>query len=706
MARLYYVVLGVFFVIQILVGLTSILFFIGEEMSQVQETDLRDHLLDFKHDIEADIDERLALLREYSRLSPIQLAVGDNPEARKDIPDFLSSLSMLKQAAFFGLQDSKGKVVYAAPGFNMLLPEGKELDHLLDGAESDSVQAIKTSDSHDCCFWRLSVPVIQDGRSRGVFSAFIPLSPRSVVPAEDINHVRLSIFYKGGFVVAGGGDFSDGISIKGKTRFPKISLMVELSAEEFDQRISYISTVLILILVGGTLIILGVAHYVGRRMFIIPNAKLKALSESLEEEVQKRTATLERQAAQLSLEIRERREAEKEAREAEKLVSTLMEGVNAAFIVIDPKTQEIVRANDVVQSMFGLAPWQILNRPCNGVFEGSPDIIPELLCDNEQQAMYSEGVAHDADGSPFPIARYQVRVDIKGKEYIGVIIVDITERKVLERQLNTAQKLESVGELASGIAHEINTPIQYVGDSVRFVADAFSDLAEIMTTYKELQDKCREAGFQPELLERVNELAEEADLEFIMVEVPKACDRALDGTNRVGIIVRAMKNFAHPGDGHRKDVDINKALSNTIIVAKNEWKYVAGVVEDFGDIPNVNCLPGDINQVFLNIIVNGAHAIGEAVGNSGDKGTITISTRQDGDSVVIEIIDTGVGIPPENRDKIFDPFFTTKEVGRGTGQGLAIVHDIIVERHGGSIDFESEVGKGTKFVITLPLGSE
>jgi signal transduction histidine kinase len=172
----------------------------------------------------------------------------------------------------------------------------------------------------------------------------------------------------------------------------------------------------------------------------------------------------------------------------------------------------------------------------------------------------------------------------------------------------------------------------------------------------------------------------------------------------VATIVRAMKNFAHPGDGEKRAVDINAALENTITVAKNEWKYVAEVVTDFDALPMVQCLPGDINQVFLNILINAAHAIGDVVGNSGDKGTITIATRRGDHEVVVSIADTGTGISPEIRDKIFNPFFTTKEVGKGTGQGLAIVHDIIVERHGGVIDVESEPGRGTTFIIRLPAG--
>jgi len=205
------------------------------------------------------------------------------------------------------------------------------------------------------------------------------------------------------------------------------------------------------------------------------------------------------------------------------------------------------------------------------------------------------------------------------------------------------------------------------------------------------------------LTDRIAELEDDADLEFVIEEIPKACSRALDGTERVANIVKAMKNFAHPGTGEMSSIDINQALENTIVVSKNEWKYVADIIKDFDIIPMVKCLPGDINQVLLNILVNAAHAIGDVVGNSGDKGAITISTRASKDHVTVMVADTGTGMTEEVRNKIFDPFFTTKEVGKGTGQGLAIVHDIIVERHGGSIDIESEIGKGSTFIINLPL---
>jgi signal transduction histidine kinase len=208
---------------------------------------------------------------------------------------------------------------------------------------------------------------------------------------------------------------------------------------------------------------------------------------------------------------------------------------------------------------------------------------------------------------------------------------------------------------------------------------------------------------ETEHLNAIDTAADDADLEFLRDEFPKACDRVLDGTERVAKIVRSMKNFAHPGEGTKKLVDINQALENTIIVAKNEWKYVADLTTDFGDIPLVHCLPGDINQVFLNILINAAHAIEGVVGDSGNKGHITLSTTADDGMVTVAIADTGSGIPQQFQNKIFDPFFTTKEVGKGTGQGLAIAHDIIVERHNGQLDFTSTPDEGTTFFIKLPI---
>jgi signal transduction histidine kinase len=204
---------------------------------------------------------------------------------------------------------------------------------------------------------------------------------------------------------------------------------------------------------------------------------------------------------------------------------------------------------------------------------------------------------------------------------------------------------------------------------------------------------------------RADWFARQADTNYLVQEIPKAIQQSADGVDRVSRIVRAMKEFSHPGGEDKEAVDINKAIENALIVARNEWKYVAEAVTDLDpSLPLVTCHPGEINQVLLNLIVNAAHAIGDKSGRDGDKkGTITVSTRSEANGVEVRICDTGGGIPEAIRDRIFDPFFTTKPVGKGTGQGLTIAHAVVVNKHGGTITFESVVGQGTTFIIRLPL---
>lgn len=282
---------------------------------------------------------------------------------------------------------------------------------------------------------------------------------------------------------------------------------------------------------------------------------------------------------------------------------------------------------------------------------------------------------------------------------------DITQELALETQLRQAQKLESIGQLAAGIAHEINTPTQYVGDNTRFVRDSFEGLLQLVEAYGELAESVRRGEASPAMVARIDEIAAEVDMEFLSEEVPKAIEESLEGVERVTKIVRAMKEFSHPGVQEKVPVDLNRAIETTITVARNEWKYVADLETDFDEtIPQVPCLPGDINQVFLNIIINASHAIGDVVEAAGEgKGRIDINTRRDGKWVEIRIRDTGGGIPEAVRSRVFDPFFTTKEVGKGTGQGLAISHSVVVDKHSGQLTFETEAGKGTTFIIRLPI---
>jgi signal transduction histidine kinase len=286
-----------------------------------------------------------------------------------------------------------------------------------------------------------------------------------------------------------------------------------------------------------------------------------------------------------------------------------------------------------------------------------------------------------------------------------VFVRDMTQRKQLQIQLSQAQKLESIGQLAAGIAHEINTPTQYVGDNTRFLQGSFHDLFGLIEKYRYLLKTAKEGEISQKVIAEVERTEDNTDLEYLSEEIPKAIQQSLEGIDRVAKIVRAMKEFSHPGTKEKKAIDINKAIETTITIARNEWKYVSEMVTDFdSSLPLVPCLPDDLNQVILNIIINAAHAIAGTVGDgSKGKGTITIKTSPKDGEAEIRISDTGTGIPEEIRNRIFDPFFTTKEVGKGTGQGLTIAHSIIVKKHGGSLSFETEVGKGTTFIISLPI---
>lgn len=288
---------------------------------------------------------------------------------------------------------------------------------------------------------------------------------------------------------------------------------------------------------------------------------------------------------------------------------------------------------------------------------------------------------------------------------------DITERKRLEKereimelQLRQAQKLESVGQLAAGIAHEINTPIQYVGDNLRFIQDSFGTLSKLITEYEKTFSEIPPNAMDAKLSAAIESARNEADFSYLAGEIPTAIQQSLDGVRRVADIVRAMKEFSHPGGKEKSAIDINRAIQTTVTVARNEWKYVAEVVTELApDLPMVPCFPDEFNQVILNLLVNAAHAIGDVVKKQGGKGAIRITTKRDDPWVEIRVADTGTGIPEEIRHRIFELFFTTKEVGKGTGQGLALARSVIVTKHGGVLTFESSVGRGTTFIVRLPV---
>lgn len=294
--------------------------------------------------------------------------------------------------------------------------------------------------------------------------------------------------------------------------------------------------------------------------------------------------------------------------------------------------------------------------------------------------------------------------DLNGEQVVMGVFRDNTESRHMELQLASARKMESVGLLAAGIAHEINTPTQFVGDNIKFLKDAYVDVMAILEAYAQVVEAAKAGPVGADLVEAVEEAIEEADLEFLQEEIPNAFKNAADGVGRVTKIVRAMKEFSHPGSDGMTYANLNDAIETTTTVARNEWKYVADLDLDLdADLPAVPCNVGEFSQVMLNLIVNAAHAISDATNGGADsRGKITVSSRLVGELVEVRVTDTGGGIPDAILKRVFEPFFTTKDVGHGSGQGLAIAHAVIVKKHQGRIDIETEVGKGTTFIIRLP----
>jgi len=279
---------------------------------------------------------------------------------------------------------------------------------------------------------------------------------------------------------------------------------------------------------------------------------------------------------------------------------------------------------------------------------------------------------------------------------------EIAQRQRMEAEVRLANKLEAVGQLAAGVAHEINTPAQYVGDNLNFLSTAFND---IVTFLGEQSLALMESG-KAEALHAMARRSSELEMDYLLEEMPRALAQASEGIAQIARIVSAMKDFAHPGGADKVAVNLNDLIESTVTISRNQWKDSAEVELDLDpELPDVPCLQGEIKQVLLNLITNAAHAIADKRASTSDStpGRIVIRTRQHGEMACLSLSDTGCGIPARDADRVFDPFFTTKEVGRGTGQGLPIVRSVIVDRHGGRVTFDTAVGVGTTFHVWLPF---
>jgi two-component system NtrC family sensor kinase len=366
-----------------------------------------------------------------------------------------------------------------------------------------------------------------------------------------------------------------------------------------------------------------------------------------------------------------------------------------AFIYAKDAQSRFTAANKLVANRMGAEPEELIGKTD---FDFFPREMAEKFFSDEQALIKSGKPLVDCEEIAYDKTRGMDRVIVTSKiplrdaegNLTGIVGTgfDITERKAAEERMASSDRLESIGRLAAGVAHEINTPIQYLSDSVSFIRDGVKELLEYI-------DSIHSTMPQPP--------ARDENLEDLRKEMPPALKLVAEGLGRIAEIVRSMKDFAHADQKEMCKVDLNRAIASTLVIARSEYKPVAEVETDFGAIPLVMCHAGQINQVVLNIVLNAAHAIADKVQRTGAIGKISVSTKVEGGHVVIAISDTGNGIPDAVRARVFDPFFTTKEVGRGTGQGLSIAHNVIVKGHGGELDFTTEAGKGTTFFVRLPF---
>jgi PAS domain S-box-containing protein len=423
-----------------------------------------------------------------------------------------------------------------------------------------------------------------------------------------------------------------------------------------------------------------------------------------------RTSRLLKSDKELKRQIKKRKKAKRTVKEAHREVEHLIASLPTILIGLS-REKTIIHWNAVAEKVLGTPATDVLGLTLDQC---------GLEWDWDKVA---EGIARSqADGRNVRVDNIRY-VNAHGEErYLGLTITpfseadrsilgltiigaDITDRVKMEAQLHQSQKMEAIGQLAAGIAHEINTPTQFVGDNTRFLQDAFDDLVEACNLYKESIKAAKSGTLSEERIQDFEKRIAELDIAYLAEEVPQAIQQTLKGIDRITNIVQAMKIFAHPGGDEKEPIDINSEIEKTIVITRNEWKYVAELITDFdAALPSVLCHRAEFNQVILNLIVNAAHAIADANDErSSDRGTIKISTALAVNWAEIRISDTGHGIPDDIRHRIFDLFFTTKEPGRGTGQGLAIAHSVIVDKHKGKIDIETGEGRGTTFIIRLPL---
>ncbi len=390
--------------------------------------------------------------------------------------------------------------------------------------------------------------------------------------------------------------------------------------------------------------------------------------------------------------------AQEELRGKTQFLQGVLESMYSAVIMVNG-AGVVSGIAGATERMTGLTEAQLVGRAAKDVIRPDEGTYEELTSASGSTQQAQLGI--EPDWIPVLVTS-SPNTCIDGSLGRVLVASDLREQRRLEIELRHAQKLESVGQLAAGVAHEINTPIQYVGDSVAFLAEVLTDGLRLIHEYGRLRAFASDLPDAVDIIRSLEELEDEIDLEFMIEEAPRSIERTNEGVKRVAEIVAALKQFSHPGGGDLGPTNLNEVVTTALTVARSEYKYVAEIELDLGEVAEITGDRGDLGQVILNLVVNASHAIADVIEGTGTMGTIAISTRNVDGGVELAITDTGGGIPEEIRERVFDPFFTTKEPGRGTGQGLAITRSIIVEKHAGRLDLEVQDGRGSTFRAWLP----
>ncbi|MCW8888040.1 MAG: PAS domain S-box protein, partial [Gammaproteobacteria bacterium] len=413
-------------------------------------------------------------------------------------------------------------------------------------------------------------------------------------------------------------------------------------------------------------------------------------------------------------------EAQDNLKKSTEWLQSILNIAPEAIIVFD-SNQHITVFNRGAEAIFGYKVEEVIGKPLE-------ILLPERFRDNHQHHVKSfESASNETlemrsrselqglrkDGTEFPAVASVSKSGQGVALTFTVIIRDLTKQKEIDdilqkeqaeqaaliiklrdaqEQLLQSEKLASIGQLAAGVAHEINNPVGYINSNLGSLQNYLNDLLEIIDVYQSNESVFKE---HEEIYRKINDIKEEKDLEYLKGDIQDLVSESMEGVVRVKQIVQDLKDFSHAEVAEWHYGDIHKGINSTLNVAHNELKYKCDVVKEFGEIPEIECIISQLNQVFMNLLVNAAHAIEE-------RGTVTVRTGVEGDGVWVEIEDTGKGMDEETKRRIFEPFFTTKPVGSGTGLGLSLSYGII-QKHNGTIKVDSEVGRGTKFHLWLPI---